>query len=228
MADVQHASLTSPSLLHEPKGAAAAAANHVYIADGAGSGSFGAPKIDGQTAAAVDTVPVSDGAGAITWQSKLAKMETVLDGQDATAQAPTAVDTLLQVKFGPAISATEFTLDAAGALTCLVTGDYLIQMTFRFGRTTGTGTAQTVLRYLIDGVVVGNSVSAVMGTAAEVIPYGITAPFTMTAGQVLTVEIIRDSSGANDGGLYAFTPTPAGWNVAPSALVRISKARIGT
>jgi len=39
MADVQHSALTDPNL-HEPKGAAAASANEVYIADGVGSGSF--------------------------------------------------------------------------------------------------------------------------------------------------------------------------------------------
>ena len=40
MPTVSHASLTADADLHEPKGAAAAAANTVYIADGAGSGSF--------------------------------------------------------------------------------------------------------------------------------------------------------------------------------------------
>lgn len=39
MADVEHSALTG-SDLHEPKGAASATANHVYVADGAGSGSF--------------------------------------------------------------------------------------------------------------------------------------------------------------------------------------------
>lgn len=40
MPTVSHASLTADADLHEPKGAAAAAANTVYLADGAGSGSF--------------------------------------------------------------------------------------------------------------------------------------------------------------------------------------------
>lgn len=43
MPTVSHASLTADADLHEPKGAAAAAANTVYIADGAGSGSFQNP-----------------------------------------------------------------------------------------------------------------------------------------------------------------------------------------
>jgi hypothetical protein len=43
MADVQHSALTGASL-HEPKGVAAASANTVYVADGAGSGAW--EKID--------------------------------------------------------------------------------------------------------------------------------------------------------------------------------------
>jgi hypothetical protein len=49
MANVQHADLTGADL-HEPKGADAAAADTVYVADGLGSGAFA--KIDG---AAIDT-----------------------------------------------------------------------------------------------------------------------------------------------------------------------------
>lgn len=43
MPTVSHASLTADADLHEPKGAAAASANTVYLADGAGSGSFQNP-----------------------------------------------------------------------------------------------------------------------------------------------------------------------------------------
>jgi len=44
MADVLHASITDP-YLHEPKGAAAASANTVYHADGAGSGTWALPQV---------------------------------------------------------------------------------------------------------------------------------------------------------------------------------------
>lgn len=42
MADLQHSTLTDPKI-HEPKGVSTATSGHVYIADGAGSGSWGAP-----------------------------------------------------------------------------------------------------------------------------------------------------------------------------------------
>lgn len=44
MADVSHASLTADADLHEPKGTAAATAGQIYVADGAGSGSFSSIK----------------------------------------------------------------------------------------------------------------------------------------------------------------------------------------
>lgn len=42
MANLNHSTLTDPKI-HEPKGASTATAGHVYIADGAGSGSWGTP-----------------------------------------------------------------------------------------------------------------------------------------------------------------------------------------
>ena len=41
MANSEHSALTGASL-HEPKGAAAASANEVYVADGAGTGAWSA------------------------------------------------------------------------------------------------------------------------------------------------------------------------------------------
>jgi len=45
MADVEHSQLPD-ELLHEPKGASTAAAGTVYVADGAGSGSFSKLPVD--------------------------------------------------------------------------------------------------------------------------------------------------------------------------------------
>lgn len=53
MADVQHSAITDPDI-HEPKGAAAASGDTVYVADGAGSGTW--QKIaDAQLNTAVET-----------------------------------------------------------------------------------------------------------------------------------------------------------------------------
>ena len=54
--------------LHEPKGANTAQEGHVYISDGAGSGAWEPPELEGQAAANEGAIAVSNGAGAITWK----------------------------------------------------------------------------------------------------------------------------------------------------------------
>lgn len=68
MPDVQHSTLTSAEL-HEPKGVAAAAAGAVYIANGAGSGSWSQPVVDADDGAAGE-VPVANGAGDVVWSPR--------------------------------------------------------------------------------------------------------------------------------------------------------------
>ena len=55
---IEHVAITDPNI-HEPKGAAAAAANTAYFADGVGSGAFA--KVD---SAKIDTTSLTTGTGA--------------------------------------------------------------------------------------------------------------------------------------------------------------------
>lgn len=64
MTDVRHVDLTDPSL-HEPKGAAAAAADTVYVADGAGSGAF--QKIESASIDATSIFTTNKEAFAVTY-----------------------------------------------------------------------------------------------------------------------------------------------------------------
>lgn len=78
MADVEHSQLPD-ELLHEPKGASTAAAGTVYVADGAGSGSFEklpTASID-MTLTAVVTLPV-DTTSTSTIVSKINELITAL------------------------------------------------------------------------------------------------------------------------------------------------------
>ena len=222
----EHNTLTGSSL-HEPKGVAAASADEVYIADGAGSGAWSEIALTGQAAAAADTFPKSDGAGSVTWVSNKVLSSNVLARCSVNNQYPSTTDTVLQVEFGAAHSTTEFDISNLGAITCNVTGSYNIEFNFRFGRTSGTGTAVIALRFLLDGTQAGGTITADISGAGDVFPYSVTAPAQLTSGQVLTVEVIRDSAGNDDGGLSAFSPTPAGWTDAASALVRIDKFSVG-
>lgn len=66
MSTIQHRLVTDPNI-HEPKGVSTAAANTVYLADGAGSGDWEFAKLEGQDGASTGQYPVKNGSGGITW-----------------------------------------------------------------------------------------------------------------------------------------------------------------
>ena len=226
MATVQHKDLTGTSL-HEPKGADSASSGTVYVSDGAGSGSWNDPPMIGLSGSSADTIPKSNGAGSVSWVSNKVITDNILIRGSSITQYPTALDTPLQLVFGPAFSTTEFDISAAGAITCNVTGSYVFKFNYRFARTSSTGVAIIVLRYLVNGTMIGTPITCELTSIGTVVPYAVTVPFHITAGDVITIEILRDSTGNNDGGLAPFTATLAGWGTADSATVQIDKMRVG-
>ncbi len=78
MADVEHSQLPD-ELLHEPKGASTAAAGTVYVADGAGSGSFTKLPVNSldMTVESVTLIPVPS----TTAETKLNELITALKNE---------------------------------------------------------------------------------------------------------------------------------------------------
>lgn len=107
MADVNHSSLTDP-YLHEPKGASTATAGQIYVADGAGSGTWKkrteiiSTFISDVSTADTVYVPVSF-AGTVT------KVVTVLEG------AITLADATITVSNSAASSMGTITITQAGS-----------------------------------------------------------------------------------------------------------------
>ena len=209
--------------LHEPKGASTAVSGTAYIATGSGSGAWAAPSIEGQGAAAAGTIPISVGSGGVAWRTGLTDTELVLNAIDLTNQYPSALDTPRQVSFGGLQSTTEFDLSAAGDITCNVSGTYFFTWNFRFARTSGTGTAYIVTRFLLNGTQIGNSLCAGIAGATDTFPYSLSTTLKLTATDILKIEIVRDGSGNDDGGLETFSPSLGTWSGAASAGMRIDK-----
>ena len=93
----------------------------------------------------------------------------------------------------------------------------------QFGRTGATGTSELMSRIMLNGTQLGVSASAKIDSPNLIIPTDSRVVLgQVAAGSVLTVEIIRDSSGANAGGVYAKT-SAHGWNVSPSTLIVVSR-----
>jgi hypothetical protein len=119
----------------------------------------------------------------------------------------------------------DVTLDTAGNLTCVNSGTYLMVFNATYGRSTQSGTAKMNVRALIDGTQTGGSGDQWSGNSNDRVTKAITFPLPLIAGEVATIEIIRDSddSGANDGGLFTSIVTAAGWNDVPSSIMTVYK-----
>jgi len=192
--------------LHQIKGAASASSGQVPIATGSGTAAFGF----------LDWSQVANKPTASGYESKLSSFSSV-------NQNPSSVDTPLQITFGSAQSTADVSISSAGVITFNTSGNYLIDIFLRFGRSTSTGNAILLNRILKNGAQILNSNGLILSAATQTIPFSAAIPLTMAAGDTMTMEVARDSAGTNDGGLFAVSPTIAGWNIVPSATVVVNK-----
>ena len=149
----------------------------------------------------------------------------VLNASDTHNQLPSGLDTPLQVTFGIAQGtiADPVMVDASGNVTFNESGIYLINGCASFERQgSSSGSAVIAFRTLINGVQAGATKVVELRQTETIIPYDLTIPINATAGDVLTWEIMRDSSGVNQGGLYSHTLL-GGWSNVPSVSVSIYK-----
>ncbi len=149
----------------------------------------------------------------------------VLRAASTATQAPSAVDTALQVSFGAAQGSASdpVMINAAGTVTFNTAGNYAVRIKLQNGRTGATGTSILLSRILLNGVQVGSTAAVKMTQTDATTPSESRVVLNPTAGQTFQVQIMRDSAGSNFGGVYPQTATVAAWGVAPSALLVISR-----
>ena len=151
---------------------------------------------------------------------------SVLYAFSTVNQAPSVLDTPLQVTFGAAQNtATDpVMLDALGNITFNKTGMYLFNGFGNIERQGSSGGVSVLLfRALIDGVQAGVVKGFELNTTGVMFPYETTIVINITeVGTVLTWEILRDSSGVNQGGMYTHTASSS-WDNVPSAQIQIFK-----
>jgi len=141
------------------------------------------------------------------------------------AQAPTAVDTALQLVFGAAQKSVSdpVMINAAGLVTFNVAGNYAVRIKLQCGRTGATGTSILLSRLLLSGTQVGSAACVKLTQTDATTPTESRVVLNPTAGQTLAVQIMRDSAGSNFGGVYQQAATVTAWGTAPSALLVISR-----
>lgn len=152
----------------------------------------------------------------------------VLSAADTTDQTPGALNSALQVTFGPAQGtlADPVMVDAAGLIRFNETGQYLFNGYANFARGgLSGGTAVIAFRALLNGVQAGVTKVVDIKDADDIVPYDLTMPISATAGDTLIWEIMRDGTGSNYGGLYT-QALAGGWSNVPSVSINIYKVGI--
>lgn len=149
----------------------------------------------------------------------------VLRAPSTVAQAPSAVDTPLQLTFGAAqnSAANPVMINAAGLVTFNTAGNYAVRIKLQCGRTGATGTSILLSRILLGGAQFGSAACVKMTQTDATTPTDSRVVINATAGQTLAIQIMRDSAGSNFGGVYPQVATVTAWGTAPSALLVISR-----
>ena len=151
------------------------------------------------------------------------KEEEIIRGfSTAAAQQPSALGAAIQVEFGAAQSTPALSLSAAGTVTCNFSGTYAFRFKLQFGRTGATGISYLMTRILKNGVQFGVTQSTRLSSSDSIIPTDSRVLIELIAGDTVSMQLIRDSLGANSGGLFQQSSSH-GWGAAPSALLVASK-----
>jgi len=149
----------------------------------------------------------------------------LLRAPSIVAQAPTSVDTPLQLVFGAAQKSASdpVMINAAGLVTFNTAGNYAVRVKLQCGRTGATGTSILLSRLLLSGTQIGSTACVKLTQTDATTPTESRVIMNPTAGQTLAVQIMRDSAGSNFGGVYQQAATVTAWGTAPSALLVISR-----
>jgi hypothetical protein len=150
--------------------------------------------------------------------------QLILKGSDFTAQNPLGLDTPLQILFGGVQASTggEVSLAADGSLTANVRHRYNIGLVLQYGRAGAGGVSWLFFRTLVNSIPVGNTILKKIDNANDDTPAQFTNRLFLDVGDVLTVELVRDSQGNNTGGLVVENPTLVDWAMSPSASMSVS------
>lgn len=185
---------------HEVKGASTATLNQVLKSNGDATTSFVNP----------NTLPNISVA-------------SILEGQSFITQNPIALDTPYQVLWGSAVSNADCSIASNGVVTINTTGLYSITFNLNFGRSNNVGISKLVARLETNGTPTGFVQVCQMDTSTNISPFNGTVLRSFSTTNIITLQLLRDSTGANDGGLYTFDPVLAGWSNSPSAAIRIQR-----
>jgi hypothetical protein len=142
-------------------------------------------------------------------------------------QLPTSLGTPIQLNFGVGqYSVTDpVMITSAGLVTFNTPGNYAVRVKVQCGRTGAAGVATLLLRAVVNGMAFGVTAAVRLDNSNSIIPLESRFIVPATAGTTMLIQLVRDAadSSINAGGLYTVNPVTAGWSLAPSALIVISR-----
>jgi len=186
---------------HEVLGVDTALAGQVLSADGAGHGVFSDP---------IDLVTVD--------------FSSVAEGFSSISINPSTTDSSVVASFTDITSSSDVTLDPSGTITFDTAGTYLCTFNLNIGRSSNTGTAKVLAALRLNNVQIGYTQGANIATSASTHPAQFNLVRRFDVNDVLVVRVMRDSTGADDGGLIAIPVTvPTTWADVASYWVRITR-----
>ena len=146
-----------------------------------------------------------------------------IKGTSYDVQSPLTTDTALQVEFGADNQSVNVEILSSGNISFVTAGNYLVNTFISVAKEGVSGNVSVfAFRALINGVQVGDPKVFKIIEAGLLTPYELTVPIVAAQGDILTYEIMRDSSG-NDSGRLEGT-TLLGWvGNTPSAQIEVWK-----
>ncbi len=148
----------------------------------------------------------------------------VLEGSSFADQLPTGQNTPLQIEFGANQQTPEVNLLPTGEVNFLVDGTYFFEAFGNVERNGNSGgVAMVMYRILLNGMQLGITRGVDINSVGIMIPLSISEPINVSAGSVLTFEILRDANGVNQGGLYTHQVAGGVWSTVPSASISVWK-----
>ena len=148
----------------------------------------------------------------------------VLEGSSFVDQLPTGQNAPLQIEFGANQQTPEVNLLPTGEVNFLVDGTYFFEAFGNVERNGNSGgVAMLMYRILLNGTQLGITRGVDINSVGIMIPLSVSEPINVSAGDVLTFEILRDANGVNQGGLYTHQIAGGVWTTVPSASISVWK-----
>lgn len=148
----------------------------------------------------------------------------------SAAQDPTGVGTAnaIQLTFGaPQGTALDpLQLLADGTLQCNIAGTYFLEFDMQVGRLGSSGTSIILFQIRLNGAKAAETRIFKLNNTNTNFAYQNSAWVNLTAGDLVTWQIMRDASGDNSGGAIGFNPTVEGgneWADSPATTLRMSR-----